>query len=104
VGDLATGTTTVSAAQPLPGDYLFNLDKDFTSVPFDFTYTATITTPGLIFSAVDLNPNADSFANPPSMLTATYTFTGGNTPIELKSTNGTPDLAAVTGGNNNHSE
>ena len=98
VGDLATGTTTVSAVQPNPGDYLFNLDKDFTGVAFDFTYAATITTPGFVFNSVDLNSNANSFANPPSVLTATYTFTGGNSPIELKSTNGTPDLEAVTGG------
>ena len=95
-GDL--GGSTVSAVQPLPGDYLFNLDKAFTSVAFDFTYEATITDPNYVFSAVDLDSDADPFANPPSVLEATYTFAGGNSPIMLASTNGSSSVAQVTGG------
>jgi hypothetical protein len=104
VGDLATGTTTVSAVQPLPGDYLFNLDKDFTNSAFDFTYEAAISpqaiAQGFKFTGVDLDSDSDAFANPPSVLTATYTFTGtgNNSPIILTSTNGSSSVAPVTGG------
>jgi hypothetical protein len=101
-GDLATGTTTVSAVQPLPGDYLFNLDKDFTNSAFDFTYEATISPLGIAqghkFNAVDLDSDSDPFANPPSVLQATYTFTDPSSPIILTSTNGSSSLAPVTGG------
>jgi hypothetical protein len=89
--------TEVSAVQPLPGDYLFNLDKVFTNTAFNFTYEALITDPNRVFSAVDLDSDADVFANPASVLTAVYSFTGGNSPITLRSTNGTPDFAAVSG-------
>ena len=95
-GDL--GGSTVSAVQPLPGDYIFNLDKSFTNLPFDFTYEAIITDPGWVFSAVDLDSDADVFANPASVLEATYTFAGGNSPIMLTSTNGSSSVASVTGG------
>jgi len=98
LGDLNDPTTSVSAVQPNPGDYLFNLDKPFTSGAFDFTYEASITAANTVFTAVDLDSNANNFANPPSVLTATYSFTGGNTPVVLTSTNGSADLAAVTGG------
>lgn len=102
VGDLATGTTTVSAVQPLPGDYLFNLDKDFTNSAFDFTYEATISPLGIAqgykFNAVDLDSDSDPFANPPSVLQATYTFTDPSSPIILTSTNGSSSFAPVTGG------
>ncbi len=97
LGDLAS--SLVSAVEPLPGDHLFNVDwGNFVSNPFDFTYVATITDPNRIFSEVDIDSNADSFANPPSDLTATYTFIGGNSPIALTSTNGSSDLASVNGG------
>ena len=98
LGDLNDPTTSVSAVQPNPGDYLFNLDKPFTSGAFDFTYEASITIANTVFTAVDLDSNANNFASPPSVLTATYSFTGGNTPVVLTSTNGSADLAAVTGG------
>lgn len=98
LGDLNDSTTVVSAVEPNPGDYLFNLDKPFTSSAFDFTYEATTTAANLVFSDVDINSNANSFANPPSVLTGTYTFTGANSPIVLKSTNGSPASAAVNGG------
>jgi hypothetical protein len=98
LGDLNDPDTVVSAVQPNPGDYLFNLDKDFTSIAFNFTYEALITTANSVFTAVDLDTNANDFANPPSVLTATYSFTGGNSPIILTSTNGEPDLAPVAGG------
>jgi hypothetical protein len=98
LGDLNDPTTTVSAVEPTPGDYLFNLDKPFTSTAFDFTYEATITGSNLVFDAVDINSNANSFANPPSVLIGTYTFAGANSPVVLTSTNGTPDLSAVNGG------
>ncbi len=97
VGDLAS--SLVSADEPLPGDHLFNVDwGNFVSNPFDFTYIATITNPSRVFSAVDLDSNADVLADPPSILTATYTFAGGNSPIPLTSTNGSIDLASVIGG------
>ncbi|MFZ9752629.1 MAG: hypothetical protein ACO3B3_03610 [Cyanobium sp.] len=98
LGDLNAPGTVVSAVQPNPGDYLFNLDKEFTNTAFDFTYEALITTTNSVFTSVDLDTNANDFANPPSVLTATYSFTGGNSPIILTSTNGTPDLAPVAGG------
>ena len=100
LGDL--GDSTVSAVQPLHGDYIFNLDKAFTSMAFDFTYEATIKTSaiaaGYVFSAVDLDSDSDPFASPPSVLKATYTFAGGNSPIMLTSTNGSSSVAPVTGG------
>ena len=96
LGDL--GGSTVSAVQPLPGDYIFNLDKAFTSEAFDFTYEATITDPNNVFSAVDLDSDADPFASPPSVLEATYTFAGGNSAIMLASTNGSSSVSQVTGG------
>ena len=96
LGDL--GGSTVSAVQPLRGDYIFNLDKAFTSEAFDFTYEATITDPGRVFVAVDLDSDSDPFASPPSVLEATYTFAGGNSPIVLTSTNGSSSVAPVTGG------
>lgn len=99
-GDLATGTTKVSAVQPIPGDYLFNLEKDFTSIAFDFTYEAAISplaiAQGFKFTGVDLDSDSDAFANPPSVLTATYT--GGIIPVTLTSTNGSSSTAPVTGG------
>lgn len=95
-GDL--GGSTVSAVQPLPGDYIFNLDKAFTAAAFDFTYEAIITDPGWVFVAVDLDSDSDPFASPPSVLEATYTFAGGNSPIVLTSTNGSSSVAPVTGG------
>jgi hypothetical protein len=95
-GDLPS--SAVSAVEPLPEDYIFNLDKPFTSDPFDFTYEATITDPGYVFIAVDLDSDADVFASPPSVLEATYTFAGGNSPIMLTSTNGSESVAPVTGG------
>ncbi len=97
LGDLAL--STVSANQPLPGDFLFNLDlPTFTTNPFDFTYVASITGSPSVFSAVDLDSNGDNFANPPSILTATYTFADGNSPIVLTSTNGSADIESVIGG------
>lgn len=97
LGDLAS--SFVSAVQPLPGDFLFNLDfPNFTTNPFDFTYVASITDPSRVFSAVDLDSDADVFANPPSTLKATYTFADGNSPIILKSTNGSTDFESVIGG------
>jgi len=95
-GDLPS--SMVSAVEPLPGDYIFNLDKPFTSDPFDFTYEATITDPGYVFIAVDLDSDSDALASPPSVLEATYTFAGGNSPIMLTSTNGSSSVAPVTGG------
>jgi hypothetical protein len=95
-GNLAS--SVVSAAQPLPGDYLFNLDNEFATTDFDFTYEATITQPGWVFSKVDLDTDADVFANPASELEATYSFAGGNSPIVLKSINGSSSLETVTGG------
>jgi hypothetical protein len=96
LGDL--GSSLVSAVEPVPGAHIFNLDKDFTSTPFDFTYVAMITKPGSVFDLVDLDSDAIGFANPPSELEATYTFTGGNSPIMLTSTNGSSSVAPVTGG------
>ena len=99
-GDL--GSSIVSAVQPLPGDYIFNLDKPFTSTAFDFTYEAAISpaaiAQGIVFTAVDLDSDSDAFANPPSILEATYTFTGGNSPVGLTSTNGSSSFKPVTGG------
>jgi hypothetical protein len=95
-GDLPS--SMVSAEEPLLGDYIFNLDKPFTSDPFDFTYEATITDLGYVFIAVDLDSDSDAFASPPSVLKATYTFAGGNSPIMLTSTNGSSSVAPVTGG------
>jgi hypothetical protein len=95
-GDLPS--SMVSAVQPLLEDYIFNLDKPFTSDPFDFTYEATITDPGYVFIAVDLDSDSDALASPPSVLEATYTFAGGNSPIMLTSTNGSSSVAPVTGG------
>jgi hypothetical protein len=95
-GDLPS--SMVSAVQPLLEDYIFNLDKPFTSDPFDFTYEATITDPGYVFIAVDLDSDSDALASPPSVLKATYTFAGGNSPIMLTSTNGSSSVAPVTGG------
>lgn len=96
IGDLAT--SVVEADQPLPGDYLFNLDfPAFTTVPFAFTYQATITDPTRFFKEVDLDSDADALANPPSILTATYTFAGGNSPIVLTSTNGSSAVQGVEG-------
>jgi hypothetical protein len=95
IGDLAL--STVSAQEPMPGDYIFSLElPDFTRSPFDFTYLATITDHGRQFSAVDLDSDADVFADPASILTAT--FTGGTSPVVLTSTNGTPDMEAILGG------
>lgn len=96
IGDLAS--SVVQADQPLPGDYLFNLDFPvFTTDPFAFTYQATITDPTRFFDEVDLDSDADPLANPPSILTATYSFAGGNSPIVLESINGFPDMEAVLG-------
>jgi hypothetical protein len=95
LGDLAS--SSVSAQEPMPGDYIFSLElPSFTTSPFDFTYLATITDHGRQFSAVDLDSDADVFADPASILTAT--FTGGTSPVVLTSTNGSPDLEAVLGG------
>lgn len=95
LGDLAS--STVSAVQPLPDDYLFNLDlPTFTTSSFDFTYVASITDPSRVFSAVDLDSDADVLASPPSILTAN--FTGGAVPITLSSTNGSSSFADVAGG------
>ena len=95
LGDLVS--STVSANQPLPGDYLFNLDfPTFTTNSFDFTYVASITDPSRVFSAVDLDSDADPFANPASILTAN--FTGGTVPITLSSTNGSSSFDDVAGG------
>jgi len=100
LGDL--GSSMVSAVEPLTGDHIFNLDKPFTNIPFDFTYKATWSDPGSAIVAVDLDSDADPFAIPPSVLDATYTFTPthlpGNSPIGLTSTNGTPSVATVIGG------
>jgi|694.fasta_scaffold92524_4 hypothetical protein len=94
LGDLAS--SLVSAQQPMAGDYIFNLDfPTFTTSPFDFTYLATITDPSRAFTAVDLDTDADGFADPPSILTAT--FTGGTDPVVLTSTNGSMDLESVSG-------
>jgi hypothetical protein len=94
LGDLAS--SLVSAQQPMPGDYIFSLAlPDFTSSPFDFTYTATITDHGRVFSAVDIDSESDPFANPPSIITAT--FTGGTSPVELISENGSTDVKPVPG-------
>ncbi len=94
----ALASSTVSANEPLPGDYLFNLDlPTFTTNPFDFTYVASIIGSPSVFSAVDLDSDADNFANPPSILTATFTFADGNSPIVLTSTNGSADLEDVLG-------
>jgi len=98
LGDLNDPTTRVSAVVPNPGDYLFNLDKPFTSIGFNFTYKATIVGSDSVFDEVDINSNANSFANPPSVLIGTYTFTGANSPIVLTSTNGAPDFEVVIGG------
>ena len=95
-GDLPS--SVVSAVQPLPGDHIFNLDKPFTNIAFDFTYEAFITKPGWVFAAVDLDSDADFFANPPSVLDTTFTFAGGNSPILLQSINGVPDIDTVDGG------
>lgn len=89
--------TKVSATQPLPGDYLFNLDKDFTNAPFDFTHEASITAANTAFSKVDIDSNAVTTADPPSVLTGTYTFAGGNSPIILQSINGDPAMTAIIG-------
>jgi hypothetical protein len=93
-GDLGDPATTVSAVMPLDGDYIFNLDKPFTAVPFDFTYEATITAAGWVFSKIDLDSDADTFANPPSVLTATYTPNVGPAMI-LTSTNGSASIEPV---------
>ena len=94
VGDLAS--SLVRAQEPLPGIYLFNLDLPFfTTTPFDFTYTASITDPHKVFSFVDLDSDAVADAIPPSILTAT--FTGGSLPITLTSTNGSTDFGDVSG-------
>jgi hypothetical protein len=96
LGDL--GASTVSAAMPLDGDYIFNLDKPFTADPFDFTYDATITpqaiADGWVFSKIDLDSDADTFADPPSVLTATYDPNVGPDMI-LTSTNGSASIKPV---------
>jgi hypothetical protein len=93
-GDLAS--SLVKAQEPLAGAYIFNLDFPiFTTESFDFTYTASITDPHKVFSFVDLDSDAVADANPPSILTAT--FTGGSSLITLTSTNGTPDFQDVSG-------
>lgn len=89
------GNSTVSASEPIAGDYLFNLDSPFTSTAFEFTYLASITDPTRSFSAVDIDSDADAFAG--SVLTGTYTFTGGNSPITLQSIGGSSAVAAVIG-------
>ena len=92
------GSSVVSAVQPNPGDYLFNLDfPDFTTNPFDFNYIASITDPTRFFSVVDLDSDANGLANPPSVLAATFTFADGNSPINLTSTNGSTAIENVTG-------
>jgi hypothetical protein len=95
LGDLAS--STISAQEPMTGDYIFSLElPDFTRSPFDFTYLATITDHDRQFSAVDLNSDADSLADPASILAAT--FTGGTSPVVLTSRNGSPDLEVILGG------
>jgi hypothetical protein len=98
LGDLNDPSTSVSAVNPIPGDYLFNLDKPFTSLAFNFTYEASVAAAGFVFTEVDINSNAISSSNPPSVLIGTYTFTGANSPVVLTSTNGSPDLGPVNGG------
>jgi hypothetical protein len=96
LGDL--DEATVSAVMPLDGDYIFNLDKPFTAEPFDFTYKAEITpqaiAQGWVFSAIDLDSDADVLANPPSVLTATYDPNVGPDMI-LTSTNGSASIKSV---------
>jgi hypothetical protein len=98
LGDLSDPITRVNSTEVNPGDYLFNLDTPSTANAFDFTYEATISGGNSVFAAVDINSNANSFANPPSVLTGTYTFAGVNSPIVLTSINGTPDDEVVNGG------
>jgi hypothetical protein len=99
LGDLAS--SMVGAMQAMPGDYyMFRLDfmnPACTQAPFDFTHIAAITDPHRFFKAVDIDSEADPLADPPSILTATYSFAGGNSPISLTSTNGSSQMENVTG-------
>ena len=98
LGDLAS--SEVEATQALPGDYIFKLDfinPDFSQAPFDFTYKANITDPNDFFTAVDIDSEADPLADPPSIITATFSFADGNSPIVLTSVNGSSQMANVIG-------
>jgi hypothetical protein len=95
LGDLASSSVT---ATELSGDYFFRIDflnPQSTTNPFDFTYVASITDPSRAFSAVDLDSDANTFADPASVLAAT--FTGGSSDVTLTSTNGSAVLEDVLG-------
>jgi hypothetical protein len=98
LGDLNDPSSVVSAVEPNIGDYLFNLDKPFTGLAFDFTYEASITAANFVFTEVDIDSNAISSSSPPSVLVGTYTFTGTNSPVVLTSTNGSSSFDPVNGG------
>jgi hypothetical protein len=94
VGDLNAARVSAEDFEPI---YLFNVDKPFSNLSYDFTYEVTVTDSSKYIDAVDFDTDAVPLASPPSIAKADYTFAGGNSVITLTSTNGMPDVEPVVG-------
>jgi hypothetical protein len=77
-------------------EYLFTYDfiPGGSSSTFTLEYEVTINDPNKFFTAVDLDSDVLNFT-PDEELTATYT--GGTSPVVLKSLNGSSDIKPVAG-------